>query len=214
MTTAVVEPQATEDTEAVLDISDFVAGLDTFVSADDNADLHSLGTVVREKYRALDRAEKTLARRTVDTRATTAIYAGDILVAQRLVRIKDELVKPAKTTRVRVAPKNHTDAVVSEILAIQLGYSLAVARASADTDLDADWQQKIAALATGEAQVRATEYAAWLDGKREGDEPEGVTEVEKSAARISLGRGPKGQGRKPKVAAEAEAPAGAVPASE
>ncbi|AKL88268.1 hypothetical protein GMA3_91 [Gordonia phage GMA3] len=116
--------------------------------------------------------------------------------------VKDFGLKPlaAQSTGERATrkPADPALAVGKNIAQVQLAY--AVAMASVPTNVDPARITEITGeLVTEAAQTEALEYRAWIYGGMEGAEPE-ASDVAKAAARISLGRGPKGQGRKPKTA--------------
>lgn len=208
MTAPVDETTATEATEAVAVEPTEVVDLTAFEEAvlevvEDPENVSEEATLAaRTAYQALGRNGKTAARKHVETAAVDAVMAGNLPEAQTLHRLKDEILKPIPAdTKPRAPrkPKNPTEGVVAGIVAIQLGYALAVQAAMNTENIDANWQEQVSVLATGEAQERAGAYVAWLLAKQEGVEPE-VSELEKAAARVALGRAPKGQGRKPKEA--------------
>ena len=161
---------------------------------------------VRVAYGKLEpRKGKTLARQALDDDIRKAIENGNLIEAQGLFALKDAVLKGAlKTGATRTAkPRNVTASHVERILGIQLGYSLAFTHAP--EGVDADWKDQV--KNTPELEKQASEYRAWLESGQEGDEPN-VPAVAAAGARISLGRGPKGQGRKPKGSVTAtEAPA-------
>jgi len=155
-------------------------------------------------YRSLDDKGRLAARRYLENDAKEKVLEGKFAEGQSILLLADRIKKPITRKRIRSGtstrkPRNRTGAVATHIAAIQLGYSLAMLDAHNDQTLDQNWQDQIAEHATAEAQERAGQYALWLKGGQEGDEPE-VSEVEKAAARISLGRAPRGAGRKPKTA--------------
>lgn len=197
-----------EETKEPVDTTDFEAAVEALLAAvaQDAAGDHSDELfAVRSEYHDFNRAGKNAARKIVEDRAHGAIMNSELAAAQALLSAKDEMLKPlpaSGTPRAPRAPKNATDDVVQAIAAIQLAYSLSMLKAHGSTELDADWQERISANATSDAQDRTAAYAAWLEAKQEGEEP-AANDVEKAAARISLGRAPKGQGRKPKAVEEA-----------
>lgn len=155
-------------------------------------------------YRSLDAGSRTTARRYLENDAKQKVLEGKFAEGRSILLLADRIKKPVTRKRVRSStptrkPRNRTGEVATHIAAIQLGYSLAMLDAHNDQTLDPDWQDRIAEHATAEAQERAAQYALWLKGGQKGEEPE-ISEVEKAAARISLGRAPKGAGRKPATA--------------
>lgn len=197
---------AAENAEkAPVDTTAFEVAVETLLEVAPGADNSAEIFEVRREYHEFDRNGKTVARKLVEERATTAIMNSDIHGAQVLIRLKDEMIKPmpvSGTPRAPKAPKNSSDDVIAQIAAITLAYSLAFGDAKNNPAMDADFEAKVAELATADAQQRSAAYATWLKNKQEGDEPQ-ISEIEKAAARISLGRAPKGQGRKPKGVEEA-----------
>lgn len=152
-------------------------------------------------YRTLDRKGKAAGRKYIEDEAQKEVMQGNLAYAQALFSIRDLVVNAPKAPKERkpAAPRhNPTSGVVNSIAAIQIGYSLAMVSAHGNPTLDSDWQERIGEVATTEAQARAQAYMEWLIDKQPGEEPE-AGEVEKAAARIALGRSPKGQGRKPKT---------------
>lgn len=197
--------ETVETEKEVVDITAFQAAVDTLLGAPDGSDTDALVLAVRTEYHEFGRAGKTAARKLVEEGGTAAIMNSDLASAQTLLRLKDEMVKPLPTSgqpRAPKAPKNSAEEVVAHIAAIQLAYSLSMLAANSNSALDENWGEQVSEIATAEAQERAGAYAAWLVAKQEGPEPE-ASEVEKAAARVSLGRAPKGQGRKPKGVEEA-----------
>lgn len=205
-TDAETTPSATESVEkAPVDTTAFEVAVETLLEVPAGADNTAQIFEVRREYHEFDRNGKTVARKLVEERATTAIMNSDINGAQVLIRLKDEMIKPmpvSGTPRAPKAPKNSSDDMIAQIASITLAYSLAFGEAKSNPAMDPDFEAKVAELATADAQQRSAAYATWLKNKQEGEEPE-ASEVEKAAARVSLGRAPKGQGRKPKGVEEA-----------
>lgn len=202
--TATETPTPSEDSveteKATVDLTSFEAAVEALLGAPEGTDPADLVFAVRREYHEHDRNGKTAARKFVEDRQITAIMNSDVAGAQTLIRLKDEMIKPMPVSgapRAPKPPKNSTEDVVAQIASIRLAYSLAMLRANSNELLDAGWNEQVDELATSESQDRSAAYAAWLEAKQEGEEPQ-ANEVEKAAARISLGRAPKGQGRKPK----------------
>ena len=222
--TAVVDPTVTEATattatEAPVDLSKFNDAVSNAIS--DGAPSDDEIKAVRRVYGELEpRKGKSAARAKLDDDIKESIENSNVVSAQALFKIKDAIVKSGglKGTRT-AAPKNPTEAHVSNVLAIQLGYSLAYSNVA--DGVDANWVDQV--KSTPELEADAQKYRAWLSGGQEGTEPE-VSDAAKAGARISLGKAPKGQGRKPGKDADkaanpaadvlADAPAGTTPAAE
>ncbi|USH45091.1 hypothetical protein SEA_CAMERICO_95 [Gordonia phage Camerico] len=104
------------------------------------------------------------------------------------------------------SPKTAADPVAAAVALtaqIQLAYAVSMAEAPAGISAE-DYQARVSASLSENDQAHAQSYRAWLENGQTGTEPE-VSDLAKAAARISLGRGPKGQGRKPKSAETAPA---------
>lgn len=197
--------ESVETEKEPVDTTAFEEAVEALLNAPAGTETKDLVLAVRREYHNFDRNGKTVARKMIEDQGISAVMNSQLDAAQTLIRLKDEMIKPLPVSgqpRAPRAPKNSTEDVVAQIASIQLAYSLSMLKANSNSELDADWQSKIADIATAEAQDRAGAYAAWLEAKQEGDEPE-ASEVEKAAARVSLGRAPKGQGRKPKSVEEA-----------
>ncbi len=207
-TTEVASTPATEE----VNIESFSQSFDKLLKSKAK-DRSSLADSAVAEYASLEgRGNKSAARRIVDKAVDDSIRSGDIATAQLIIiSVRDKLVttKPATGRK----PKNPTEAAVETVATIGIAYNLALANEAKGKNVDPDWQEKASALVTNEAVERANTYVAWLNSGQEGDEPK-ISEIEKSAARISLGRGPKGQGRKPKTQAEKDAAAAAKAAAD
>lgn len=226
--TAVADPTVTEataatteaPTEAPVDLTKFNDAVSDAIS--DGAPSADEIKNVRRVYGDLEpRKGKSAARNKLDEDVRDAIKASNVIQAQALLEIKDAILKGGglKGTRT-AAPKNPTEAHTSNVLAIQIGYSLAYS--NVPEGVDPNWVDLV--KATPELEQAAQSYRKWLSEGQEGTEPE-VPEAAKAGARISLGKAPKGQGRKPgkDKATEASnpaagaldsAPAGTTPAAE
>jgi hypothetical protein len=210
---APVETAAAVETEKVetevVDLSAFKDAVENVIS--DPADVSEEDTkAAQHEYRELSRKGKAGARSYVEDQTANAVLAGNLGQAQALLALADALRNSGTKTSGPSAPrkpKNPTDSYVEHVAQIQLAYSLSVL--NAPENLDEDWKERVQAKCDADAQTRAQAYRAFVEAKQEGDEPE-ATESEKAGARISLGRAPKGQGRKPKGVEEAEKAAAAA----
>lgn len=209
--TAATPTPATENVEVEkepVDLTAFQAAVDALiaaVTANPASELTDELFEVRKEYHELDRVGKAAARKAIEDGAVAAIMGSRVTEAQALLRTKDEMLKavPASgTPRAPRTPKNVTDEVVATLAGIQLAYSYNMVSAQENPALDDDWQERVANAATQDAATRVAAYVGWLEAKQEGAEPE-ANDIEKAAARIALGRAPKGQGRKPKAVEEA-----------
>lgn len=201
-----VNDQATVEEETV-DLTDFNAALDAVDPESAKDSKNELVKTVRRAYTALSRLGKTEARNQVKDDAQKAVMDGHLEKAQKLFLIQNTGLKVLAATTAK--PKDNTTKSAERVLGIQLAYSLAYTAAQADETVD---DAKFAELVSqtdadrAESEARARVYVDWLKGGQEGDEPE-ASAVEKAGARLSLGRGPGGQGRKPASAsANAEIP--------
>ena len=157
------------------------------------------------------RAGKSAGRAHLDDTTREVVLEGNLEAAQRLFALKDALsARPSGGSSIqRLTP---TEAHIELVQGIQLGYALAVGHPGAG--VDADWGDKLT-QPDDELVKIAAEYREWLASGQMGQEPS-ATKVAKAAARISLGRGPKGQGRRPNskaattTLAEASTPAAEV----
>jgi hypothetical protein len=193
-TTAVADGNTVVETETPVDLSKFNDAVSDAIS--DGAPSKDDVKSVRQAYGELEpRRGKSAARARLDDDIREAVESGNVLGAQSLYALKDAIAKSGglKGGRTAAAPKNPTEAQVARVLAIQLGYALAFT--IVPEGVDPDWKDQVKADSTLEAQAK--EYRTWLENGQEGEEPS-VPESAKAGARISLGRAPKGQGRKPK----------------
>lgn len=199
--TAVADPTVTEATattaapaveEAPIDLTKFNDAVSDAIS--DGAPSAEEIKNVRRVYGELEpRKGKSAARAKLDDDVRDAIQGSNITQAQALLAIKDAILKSGGLSGKRTAaPKNPTEAHTSNVLAIQIGYSLAYS--NVPEGVDPNWIDLV--KATPELEASAQSYRKWLSDGQEGDEPE-VPEAAKAGARISLGKAPKGQGRKP-----------------
>lgn len=165
----------------------------------------------RAEYLKLDRKGKAAARAHVSEGSQTAVFNGNLPEAQALMRLNQELVVPTQTKGKTggAKPKDPTEAFALEQATAQLAYSLTVLNKPEAVD-DEALAAKLGELVTEDVQALADQYRTWVSNGSKGDEPE-LPEYAKAAARISLGRSPKGQGRKPAAKKEE---ATAAPADE
>lgn len=213
MTAATVEataPEATE-TEAVeetVDLSNFqaaVAAATTDVDAlneTGNKDVHA----VRRAYTDLGRKGKAAAKAWLVDQSTEAVMEDRSADAKKFMVLKQVGVKVLASSGGGTSNANKTaEKLLDGIKTLQIAYSLAISIAQNSTSPElADWENKIGVTEDDIAAART--YAEWIENPV-GDEPD-VSDLQKQGARVSLGRGPKGQGRKPgsgKVAADAPA---------
>lgn len=186
----------------VFDLNAFADLLTNAIDEAEDPESEDVRALVKH-YRELGRKPKARARTYVDEQAQEAVMSRNLEHGRAFFLLRDALVKAPNPPKPRPAKPRHnpTDGVVISIASIQIAYSLATLEAHANPTLDVDWQERIAAVATAEAQERALAYLQWLRDKQEGAEPE-ASDVEKAAARIALGRSPKGAGRKPRLEVE------------
>lgn len=163
---------------------------------------------VREVYRGLDKKGRAAALRWLTERGKKLVLQGKFAEAQSAVMILEQAKRrPAPANPIGPRPKaNPTPVVVDQVASIALGYAVAVLLAAENPHLDEDWETRRDALVTAAGQDAALAYARWLQNRQKGEEPM-ATEVQKAAARVALGRSPKGQGRKPRPDPKPAAPA-------
>ncbi len=150
---------------------------------------------VRQAYTDLSRKGKAAAKKWLDKQAEEALDNDDTESTRRFVLLAKNGTRVISANVGRPAVPD-SEKKKQNILQLQIGYALAAAAANNDPEL-AGWDQEV--TATQEDITAAGNYAAWIEGGMEGDEPE-ATPAQKAGARVSLGRGPNGQGRKPKAA--------------
>lgn len=204
--TAVAEPQAQAATGDAADDLDLAVFNDAVTNAiSDRSPTEADIAAVRAAYQALEpRKGKLAARNAIKDDIRNAIANRDIELAQALVAVEDGMSKAVGRPSAGVSPKNATAAHIERVVSIQLGYSLAYTNVPAH--VASDWADSVKIDA--ELERQSQEYRRWLETGQKNDQPEpNVPEVAKMGARISLGRGPKGQGRKPKQDAQAQAAA-------
>lgn len=160
---------------------------------------------IRRAYGALSKDERrsvklwlketsqTLVDEGVEKDDMSKVKSGNAVVIITRTALKP-LAPVSSITGSTATPADPTDAFVELKSTVYLAY--AVVEATKGESVDESEAEKVQALVTSEAQTRAVAYRAWIEGGMEGEEPE-ATNLEKAAARISLGRSPKGQGRKP-----------------
>lgn len=211
MTTPVTDTEQAAETVEQVDISDFLSAVNAYIEAyalEPSADHAKTDNDCRIAYTALDPEGRSMARKYVDEAAQQFVMAGKLVEAQAMFPLRDSIRKPPRKVRTgpasaRRSTVNPTEAFVSLVASVRLAYALAFTSSGSVTGLADDWQEQIDALATEEAQGRAAEYRAWVDSGMSTEEPH-ATDVEKAAARVSLGRAAKGQGRRPKTAVAVE----------
>lgn len=169
----------------------------------------------RVEYRALSRKGMTAARNYVESEGTKAVMEGNLPQAQALIKLGQELKKAPSTAGQgkgsSTRPTDPTEAYLQDISVVQLAYSLVALNKPKEVAGDVD--TRLAAILTEDAQTQGLAYREWIENKFEGEEPE-APEFVKQAARVSLGRAPKGQGRKGKAIEEAKAAEEAAQAAE
>ena len=212
----VVDSKVTTISEGV---AEFMSTVRAMIDADVSvfADKDNDETVaVRRLFGALDKDGKRQVRGFIrDEIATLLAEQGDIsaqlasdpslatelvAVAQKSAgwnSLKDHGLR-ALSAPTTSAPRKVVDplvAIAENVAQIQLAYALAISDLPEGIDADA-LNAKVAELVTEDSQAQAAEYRAFIENGQDGTEPE-FSQTVKAAARISLGRGPKGQGRKP-----------------
>lgn len=162
---------------------------------------------IRRAYGALDKDAKRQARAIVrDAKDTELEDAGKAQATDPAAAMAHmarsfallNVINNGFAALSSAAPKSAGDpveAAVALTAQIQLAYAVSMATAPAGVD-SADYSARVSASLTENDQSDAIAYRNWIEAGQTGDEPN-VSELAKSAARISLGRSPKGQGRKP-----------------
>jgi len=198
--------ETTEAPEEVVDLREFNDAVTNAISDGDpgKEELRA----VRRVYGTLEaRKGKYAARAQVDEDIRSAIQSGNLRDAQALYIVKDALTKGGLSSGGggSKSAKNPVEAHLTTMASIGVAWSLVQANGPAGAD-PADLQTRAQALITTDTISQAQEYVNWLNSDQEGDEPD-VPEVAKAAARVSLGRAPKGQGRKKNKSTETAAAA-------
>ncbi|URG17461.1 hypothetical protein Mbo2_091 [Rhodococcus phage Mbo2] len=199
--TAPATENATPEVEA--DLTEFKAVVELVSGATDETAKDATDKA-RTVYRDLGRKGMAAARSYLSDLGNKIVLEGDLDKAQKVIKLSQDILKPAPSAKkggssANKAPKDPTAEHIDHVAAIQLGYSLSILEAP--EGIAEDWRERAAAKADEEAQTQAQEYRRFLLNKQEGTEPN-VPEFVKAGARISLGRAPKGQGRKPKAVEE------------
>ncbi|AOE44604.1 hypothetical protein SEA_JUMBO_97 [Gordonia phage Jumbo] len=211
-----------EVTDFVKIVSDLVAANPANFANEDTDEI----LVIREAFAKLSdkdarRQARTFirdAKLTADKEMNDAVVTGDaakiVPAAQRAGAYATVIQHGFKVISAeRGSVKNAADPVAAAaalVAQIQLAYAVALSDIPAGISVE-DFQAKVAEIVTPDEQNAATQYRAFIENGQKGDEPN-VSDLAKAAARVSLGRGPKGQGRKPK-AAETAADKGAETAA-
>lgn len=201
MTAPASESTSTQADEP--DLTEFQEAAAAVLAADADAVADATNTA-RKAYRETGRKGMAAIRAYLSDESNRVILVeGDLDKAQKLIKLSQDILKPApskKKDQVQKTPKDITADYIEHVAAIQLGYSLSILEAPAA--LAEGWKEQVQVKADETAQEQARTYRIFLENKQEGEEPD-VPEFVKAGARISLGRAPKGQGRKPKAVEEA-----------
>lgn len=186
------ETQADEP-EEVIDYSAFTAayaGVTVEQVEDDDSDtVKSL----REVYNTLGPKSKRAVKRLLKDEAEKCVMErNDFAEAKRLMLINNNAAKSTSVasgnaTRSRKTPE---EKALETFKVLHYAYQLVFTRLQ-DAGINVTENTPEATDLSG-----AQAYASWLENGQEGDEPELDNDL-KRAARVSIGRGPAGQGRKP-----------------
>ncbi len=190
---------AAVDTEAVAEAAEEVVDLSAFTEAVEEVSVEEAGNpkndnvkAVRQAYTDLSRKGKAAAKKWLADEGQKAVESDDFARAKLLGRLRDNGTKVIAASTGESTRKGDDEKLVEVIKGLAIGYGVATARAAAG--VATDWQERSAV--TDEDVAAASAYADWIAGGQEGTEPT-ATDDQKAGARVSLGRGPKGQGRKP-----------------
>lgn len=177
--------------DSPIDYSAFEAAV-AQISADDATNVDSPSMVeARRVYGDLTPKSKRAAKAWLKGLTEKTVINEDWNESKRLVLINNNAAKSTTVnTGTGTSRKSPTEKAIETFQTIHLAYQVAAQRLAA---LGIDPAKSV----PDEVDVTpAVEYANWINNPESGDEPE-VDNKFKRAARVSLGRGPGGQGRKP-----------------
>ena len=206
MTAAVENETATAEVEEVVDLTEFKDAVEEVSVEEAGNPKNENVKALRQVYTDLSRKGKSAAKRWLADEGQKALEDEDYARAKLLGRLRDNGTKVIAASTGESTRKGDDEKLVEVIKGLAIGYGVATARAAGG--VATDWDSRSAV--SQEDIDAAAAYAAWIESGQEGAEPT-ATDDQKAGARVSLGRGPKGQGRKPGPKAEvAEGEAAAV----
>lgn len=197
VTEAVPETPAEAVVEVPIDLTEFIAAVDTAIpQADEATGQLPLAAVdpVNVVYRGLEGIKaKNAAKRYLSEHMRDEMTKSNFTIARTYLQLQDSLTvsggpKDGKT-RTEKVPADPTEAFVQKAATLRLAINL-VADAVPE-GVGADWADKAKALVESSTES-ATGYIAWLldESEDKGDEPE-TSNVVKAAVKLSLGKSAK-----------------------
>ena len=197
MTAAVVEnetatTEAVEEDNTPADYSAFEAVVGNISLADAGNPESDSVKAAQEVYGELDAKSKRAARKWLKDTGEKFMLNDEFEKSKLFILVrKYAAVAPAGSGGTGSSRKTPEQKLIENFRAIHLGYQVVATLVQNTPGID------FTAIQPAEVDITpALTYREWLESGAEGDEPEVDTELKK-AARISLGRGPNGQGRKP-----------------
>lgn len=197
--TAVIENETIEATEAdkvdeVVDTSAFDAAIANVTLADAEDKDSAPMVAAREAYNSLNRKSKSAAKRSLKDKSSEYMLADDFDNAKLYLLLHTSAAVAKPTPGAGTSTRKSPVDKASEVLrTIHIAYQLAALRVQ---ELGVDDITSIVPAEDPEAIQSARVYTEWLENGQDGTEPDIDNEL-KRAARVSIGRGPGGQGRKP-----------------
>lgn len=189
-TAAATETAETAEREPV-DYSAFeaaVAGIDVDTASDEDSDAIK---AARQAYTDLNGPSKRAAKKWLKSASEEAVLGNDFAEAKRLIHLNSNAARNVGGTKSpSVSRKSPATRAVENFKTIHLAYQLAGKRL---VDLGID-----PAESTPDTDVTpAHAYVDYIENGTEDTPEPDIDNMLKRAARVSLGRGPGGQGRKP-----------------